>query len=372
MVKRWLLILLIAGLSSGQAAGAVSPDVATVAQEKKLVVGVIDGPPWSMKDDDGIWIGISVDLWREVAEQLHVGYEYKEYDLEGLLNAVERGEVDLSASGLAITAEREKRFDFTDPYVVFNQTIAVNANERPGLLQIIRSELQNRGLIGLSVVFVIITIFGGAVLWALEQQGGSEEYRGRHVKAFLKSLFWSITVLIGRDLPKSLGWTTHAPATRRARMFGIVWMVLGIVLFSLFTASAASILTSRQLQSIVSTPEDLHHVKVGTVKDSASETYLVHKNIKHVAYENTSAMLHGLLNHEVDAVCAGATTLSYYAGTQAFNNKISILRFSLRQDFAAIPVPADSPLRKQISEAILPILESKKWQEIRNKYVPPD
>lgn len=371
MINHWVLIVAVACLWIVQSPVlAIDTQLAAEVKKEKLIVGVVEGPPWSMKDDDGNWVGITVDLWREVAEHLQLGYEFKEYDLDGLLNAVHHRQLDAAAAGIAITAEREKRMDFSDPYFVFNQSIAVSADRREQLLHIIHAELSNFTLLGVCFAIVVITLTGATVLWLLEQKGGNEHYQGRHGKAFAKSLFWSISVLIGRDLPKSIGWTTHAPETRRARLFAIVWMVVGILLFTLFTASAASVLTSRQLQSVVNSPDDLRHVKVGTVKDSAAEAYLLHRNIRHTTYENTTQLLRSLVDHKLDAVVYGGTTLQYYSTTPEFDNKVNVLRFSLRQDFAAIPVPPDSPLRKHISEAILPILESKKWQAIVNKYVP--
>lgn len=359
--------------ATAEGAASKSPTTSIPGFKKtKVVVAVMDGPPWSMKDEDGEWQGITVDLWREIAEYLHLGYEFKEYDLDGVIHAVEHKEVDVSAAGLAITAEREKLFDFSDPYIVFNQSIAVSADQKQDFLRILHSELGNWSLISLCLIFGLITLGGATALWLLEQKNGSEHYQGRHKKAFFKSLFWSISVLVGRDLPKSLGWTTHAPETTGGRLFGIFWMIVGMLLFTLFTASAASVLTSRQLQSIVNTPEDLHRVKVGTVKDSAAEAWLLHHNIKHISFDKPVRLLEELVAHKIDAAVYGGTTLQYYANTPAFINKVNVLRFSLRQDFAAIPVPADSPLRKPISEAILPILESKKWHDIVNKYVPAD
>jgi ABC-type amino acid transport substrate-binding protein len=179
-------------------------------------------------------------------------------------------------------------------------------------------------------------------------------------------------VLAGRDLPKSVGWSTHAPTTIPARLFGIVWMIAGVVIFSLFTASAASFLTARQMQSIVNSPDDLHHVKLGTVIGAAAEDYMKRHNLRYTIYETPVQLLDALVAHRIDAAVYGSTTLAYYAKTAAFNNKVTVLRFSLRHDFAAIPMPTGSPLRKPINKAILHVMETKKWQAIIDKYVSAD
>ena len=118
-------------------------------------------------------------------------------------------------------------------------------------------------------------------------------------------------------------------------------MSVGVMLFSLFTATAASVLTSKQLQSVINDPQDLRHVKVGTVGSSVGEEYLKLHQIKNTTFTDAAKLLNGLANHSIDAAVYNAPVMSYYAKTM-FVNKIAVLRFSLRQVFMAIPVPAGS------------------------------
>ena len=37
--------------------------------DKELVIGTKEAPPFAMKQPDGSWRGISIDLWRRVAER---------------------------------------------------------------------------------------------------------------------------------------------------------------------------------------------------------------------------------------------------------------------------------------------------------------
>ena len=41
-----------------------------------------------MKNDEGAWTGISIDLWREIATELNLSFEFRETDLRGLLDGV--------------------------------------------------------------------------------------------------------------------------------------------------------------------------------------------------------------------------------------------------------------------------------------------
>ena len=59
-----------------------------------------------MKTPDGIWTGISVELWRHLAEQLSLRYRFEETTQEGLLKGLSDGTLDASGGALTVTAER--------------------------------------------------------------------------------------------------------------------------------------------------------------------------------------------------------------------------------------------------------------------------
>ena len=52
----------------------------TISSEKELVIGTKEAPPFSMKTTDGNWIGISIDLWRRIADELHLRYRFADSD----------------------------------------------------------------------------------------------------------------------------------------------------------------------------------------------------------------------------------------------------------------------------------------------------
>ena len=50
--------------------GAIAAGPDTSAPDRELVLGLRVAPPFVMRTPDGIWTGISVELWRHLAEQL--------------------------------------------------------------------------------------------------------------------------------------------------------------------------------------------------------------------------------------------------------------------------------------------------------------
>ena len=71
--------------------------------------------PPRYKRADGSWTGISIELWRRIAEDLGLEYEFRELELE--LNEffvqLESREIDAAIAAVSITAERDSRLDFS-------------------------------------------------------------------------------------------------------------------------------------------------------------------------------------------------------------------------------------------------------------------
>ena len=62
-----------------------------------------------MKDEDSTWRGISIELWRHIANQMHLRYRFEETSLSGLVNGVADGSLDAAVAALTVTEPRHRR-----------------------------------------------------------------------------------------------------------------------------------------------------------------------------------------------------------------------------------------------------------------------
>ncbi|HEV3209702.1 MAG TPA: transporter substrate-binding domain-containing protein, partial [Chthoniobacterales bacterium] len=62
-----------------------------------------------MRQADGSWTGISVDLWREIASDLKIDFELKEIPVADRFNALMNGWIDVCIGPITVTAEREEQ-----------------------------------------------------------------------------------------------------------------------------------------------------------------------------------------------------------------------------------------------------------------------
>src|SRR5271166_5026493 len=126
----WVVIL---GTVLAVPFGAVAAGPDAPASDRELVLGLRVAPPFVMRTPDGIWTGISVELWRHLAEQLSLRYRFEETTQEGLLKGLADGTLDASGGALTVTAERLREVDFSLPYFVTGLGVAVPLRASFGL-----------------------------------------------------------------------------------------------------------------------------------------------------------------------------------------------------------------------------------------------
>ena len=163
-----LLAISLVLIVTGTVARAQAPT------HKKLIVGTKETPPFAIKQADGTWAGIAVELWRGIATDLNVTYEWRELDLDRLLNGVRDGSLDLAVAALTVTAEREKYLDFTHPFYSTGLSIAVNSRKE-GFLRFVRPFLSWRFLHMFALLVVVLFVVG-LLVWLLERKRNSVQF----------------------------------------------------------------------------------------------------------------------------------------------------------------------------------------------------
>ncbi len=85
-------------------------------------------PPFEMTNDKGEIIGLDVDLLRAIGAVEGLTFEFQDLSFDSLIPALQSGQIDIAASGMSITPERQKEILFSDPYIEAGLAIAVPAN----------------------------------------------------------------------------------------------------------------------------------------------------------------------------------------------------------------------------------------------------
>ncbi|PJZ01561.1 MULTISPECIES: transporter substrate-binding domain-containing protein [Bacillus] len=77
--------------------------------------------------------GYEVEVIREAAKRLGLKVEFKEMGIDGMLTAVNSGQVDAAANDIDVTKDREKKFAFSTPYKYSYGTAIVRKDDLSGI-----------------------------------------------------------------------------------------------------------------------------------------------------------------------------------------------------------------------------------------------
>lgn len=124
--KSALVVMLVALLVFS--VGCTKEEAETPADvEKKLIVGTEPTfPPFEMTDEKtGEIIGFDIDLIKKIAENQGLEVEIQSIGFDGLIPALQSGQIDIIASGMTITEDRAKEVLFSEPYINAGLALAV-------------------------------------------------------------------------------------------------------------------------------------------------------------------------------------------------------------------------------------------------------
>ena len=77
----------------------------------------------------GEGIGWEYDAFNQIAERLNLKVEWKLSSWDTMIQGVQQGLYDVGMDGISITDERSKQVDFSDPYMISQQFMLVQADE---------------------------------------------------------------------------------------------------------------------------------------------------------------------------------------------------------------------------------------------------
>lgn len=114
-----------------ESAEATGDKLEAVKAAGKVVMGCsADFPPYEFYDlaSDSI-AGFDVSLAKEIAADMGVELEIKDFAFDTLIGAMNTGEIDMILSGMNATEERKNSVDFSIEYFTGEQSVVVRANE---------------------------------------------------------------------------------------------------------------------------------------------------------------------------------------------------------------------------------------------------
>jgi polar amino acid transport system substrate-binding protein len=350
------MLALMCSCSYAQPAAPTNPPL----PERELVVAIREVPPFATKNRDGTWRGISIDLWRRLAERLRLRYRFSEQPANrDIIDGVAKGEFDVGVAALAVTAARERLVSFTQPYFTAGLGVAASTGE-PRWLAIYRT-LFSFGFFQAVSVLLGLAMCVGFLIWLLERR--RSEHFGGGAKGLGTGFWWSATTMTQASAGQ------HAPTTLPGRLVAMGWMITSVIAVAVFTAGVTSSLTQRELQGAVHDASDLRHVRVGAVANSPAVNYLDRERITHRTFATVREGLVALQSDNLDAFVYDKPIMSWMV-LQDFAPKLRVLDIVLEHEHYAFALPKNgSPLAQLLNVPLLEETESEWWDQTLFQYL---
>lgn len=356
-----LIFVLIAIIGLAVSAMAQENDSASLApkEPEELLVGLKITPPFIVKENN-TYSGLFVDLWEEIAAKKGYTYRYKEYDLNGLLSAVENGEVDLCINPLTVTAKRLEDFDFLQPVYISSMAIVSPAEEN-WLLGFLSNFFSINFFRAILFLLLVLGVFG-VLLWLAEKRSNKEQFRSGF-PGFLDGLWWSAVTMT------TVGYGDKYPTTRLGKLIAIVWMFTAIITISGFTAAISSALTVEQLETSINELSDLDELNVGTVGNSSTGAFLGSHGISFTSFETVEEGLEALEKGSLQAFVYDEPILRYRVRKRQMEQTHKVIPLPAGKQYYSFTVPhKHHELRKAINPMVLEIIQNERWLQVLSRY----
>jgi polar amino acid transport system substrate-binding protein len=347
------LCLLLAGLQ--QTATAAAPtDGTSSSASPVLTIGVVEDPPYLIKEQGGEWTGLNADIWKAVSQELKVDYLFKEITFGEMLEALKTGSIDLSIEAIFVTSERENVMDLSFPFGNTRLALAT----LPGKVHhpwwsamMIFFSWGTAKVVGLLCATLCVL---GFLFWCIERKHNPEHFGGGLVGGIGAGIYW-----VGSTLASGVCFGISLKSLP-ARVLGLVWMlVCAIALSALIASLTAAVTESRNTVEVVN-GDMLRQMHLGGIKGSAESDVLKQLGGKYRLYAKEEDALNALLRKEIEGFLYDEITLFYHRQTD-YKGRISVSPTDSRRFFFGFGFPKESPWRRKVNSAILNLMEKPDW-----------
>jgi ABC-type amino acid transport substrate-binding protein len=165
----------------------------------------------------------------------------------------------------------------------------------------------------------------------------------------------------------TVGYGDKTPRTIAGKLIGLTWMLMGVVIISLFTAFVATRLTMEQMQANLTDVSDFATVKTAAIADSTGADFLQRNGISYRLFDDIQSALTALASKEIEAVVFDRPTLRYLILQN--HHDLRVLPTILDHESYAFVFPTGSPLRERVNCKLLEQIESTWWKNNQRRYL---
>ncbi len=358
LVEGWIQAADPEAVGLEEISGAVS------AAGGRLAVAVRILPPFVVYDDRS-YTGFEVELAHLLAARLGMEVDIHAVDtVAKQIDDIDRGVARLALGGVAITESRERLVDFSLPVLNTGLTIMApsQADRHMGdrILLFLRAIISS-DLPWLLVVFGVAVLISAHVIWWLERHHNAD-FAVPYRQGIWDSFYWSVVTM------STVGYGDKVARGDKGRVFALIWIALGTLVFASFTASIASSLAVSELRGEIAGPSDLPGHRVATVSQSAGAAYLSSIGVGPVLVPDLEDAYSLLQAGEVDAIVFDAPVLHFHASREGGGEVVTVGPDFEQVQYGFVVSQDDADFREQVNLALLDLIESGVYRQLHDRW----
>jgi ABC-type amino acid transport substrate-binding protein len=327
----------------------------------KLRVGVYEHPPFVILDGDGNWDGLAVDLWRLITTRTNIDYEFIDVDPARAIDDLQLGRIDVLLGQMSVSAAQDRRVDFSHAFLVEPLAAAFDRQTLfPHWTEFIQG-LPSHGVFSVLAVGLLGLLAFAILFWLAERGRANSHFAGHPIQALGSALWFSAVTMT------TVGYGDKTPLTPLGRALALLWMFVGILLISGFTATVASTVAASRTATAVLQLSDLSRFENGVVEDSLAGVQLRNAGIAANRFTSVDSALDAVKEKKIHAFVADMVTIRYELNQPKWSN----LRAAIMHDTStrmAIPVRPGLPELPLINVGLLETLEGVAWQGVLRRW----
>ena len=324
------------------------------------IVGIKEAPPFAFKDSKGKWMGITVDLWKEIQSKNTTEFQLQEMTLDKLLIAIDRADIATGIGAISILNEREKKFDFSIPYF------------DTGLALATRTEYENNtwnylGTLGkiikALIPWVLLLLVVGVLIWLIERKINEDQFHKPLGEGVGSGIWWACVTMT------TVGYGDKTPKSFVGRIIAVFWMFSGIILISSLTATITTSMTLDRLDDQIGTLDDLKNQKTGVAESTAAARFLQDRGVTHNIFPSLDEGRAALSNGKINVLVHDEPIMKHVIA-QKYSGTLQVLDIILDKQLYAFPSQDNAIILEQINLGIIEAMESGKLESLIQRYLP--
>ena len=340
----------------------ILPAAAAPEPPDTLRVGITGSPPFVLPGH-GSRGGISLEIWRRVAEQNDLSYDFIEQPSpkQGL-KAIEAGDIDLLVGPISITARRLAMpgVDFTQPYFLGKSGVLLPLSP-PTLISRLSVFF---GWAVVSSVLVLLGVFVGvgSLIWLAERRRNAEQFPREPLAGIGSGMWFALVTLT------TVGYGDKAPVTRTGRSLTAAWMTISLIAVSSLTASLASTFTlflTGATETAITHPAQLQSRRVAVVSGTSGVELAQRRSMRVVSADSLDGAIDLMLEGRAEAVIFDRPAIRFHL-KQNPDLAVRLASFTLTEETYGFAFRSGDPLRNALNISILELQRQGKVEAITN------